>query len=110
MQVDDSMLVIKTKGNMGDWQLRHRAAILYPRNVEIPIVTMLNGWITYAKQHKARFDSTIGEDGFLSEPWESIGDALRDMLNGSTGRLDCGTLDGLILDTMLENGINTYDK
>ena len=57
--------------------------------------------------HKARFESAIGEDYVLGPQWQAIGEGLRGLLNGETGRLDCGTLDGFILATLDENGIDT---
>jgi hypothetical protein len=51
------------------------------------------------------FESLIGEDYVLGPEWTQIGTAIRGLLNGETGRLDCGTLDGFILETMRENGV-----
>jgi hypothetical protein len=103
--------------NTGGWQDRHDAALRVPATTgirkpfETALVEMLKGWQKYALDHKERYDrGTIGEDGILGPEWEAIGDALRGLLNGETGRLDCGTLDGFILDTMKENGIETENK
>jgi len=93
-----------------EWQERHAMAMRMPRAQERPIVAMLKGWLAYAQDHRARFDSPIGEDGVLGPEWEAIGDALRGLLNGDCGRLDCGTLDGLILNTMRENGVDVSRK
>lgn len=71
---------------------------------------MIKGWAKYAEDHRARFESPIGQDGVLGDYWESIGDALRGLLNGDCGRLDCGTLDGFILRTMAGNGVSTDSK
>jgi hypothetical protein len=68
---------------------------------------MLRAWEKYATAHKARFDSTIGEDYVLGPRWEEIGMGIRGLLNGETGRLDCGTLDAFILQTLTGNGVST---
>jgi hypothetical protein len=97
--------------NTGGWQDRHDAAVdgVNPRPFE-QVAGMIQGWAAYACAHKARYDSPIGDDGVMGDYWESMGDALRGLLNGETGRLDCGTLDGFILKTMKEHGINTETK
>lgn len=113
-----TILADRKMPNTGGWQDRHDAAIkvgtrplFVERNpFETQIVRMLDAWKEYAADHKARYESPIGDDGVLGAYWESIGDALRGLLNGETGRLDCGTLDGFILDTMKENGIDTETK
>lgn len=46
----------------------------------------------------------IGEDYVLGPEWATIGRALLALLNGETGRLDCGTLDGIIRDTLRAEG------
>ena len=93
------------------WHERHRDAVIAPASdKEMPLVFMLRGWAEYADQHARRYESKIGDDGVLGPAWESIGDAMRGLLNGETGRLDCGTLDGFILDTMRANGVETGNK
>jgi len=92
------------------WKKRHLDAIGSPQFGEYPYVTLLKGWLAYADVHKARFESEIGEDYVLGPQWEAIGDSLRGVLNGETGRLDCGTLDGLILGVMKDAGIDITNK
>ena len=46
--------------------------------------------------------SPIGEDGVLGEYWAEWGKALRGLLNGDCGRLDCGSLDTVLVDNLLE--------
>jgi len=94
------------------WEDRHNTAVadIYNplhSNREMGMARMLTGWAEYAKDHKARFDSAIGEDYVLGPAWQEIGVALGALLNGDLGRLDGGTLDGFILGTMQENGIDT---
>lgn len=78
------------------YQVAHRDAIQLGTDVEAPIVNMLRGWLTYADTYRNRFESEIGDDGFLGKEWQCIGYALLVLLNGECGRLDCGTLDHLI--------------
>ena len=94
--------------NENGWADRHDEAIkLSQLQFEQPVVAMLKGWEKYAKDHKARYESNIGDDGVLGDPWKEIGLGIRTLLNGETGRLDCGTLDAFILDTLNENGVDT---
>lgn len=76
---------------------------------EAGIVHLIRGWAEYADAHFHRFESTIGEDSVLGEEWAQIGSALRGLLNGELGRLDGGTLDGLILEIATHNDINLED-
>ena len=91
------------------WAHLHNRAIvevnqISGRSHETAIVSMLKGWEQYAMDHKRRFDSPIDEDYVLGPAWKEIGESIRTLLNGEVGRLDAGTVDGFILDTMAENG------
>lgn len=99
--------------NDNGWQDRHNAAVMYPRPLssESAVVTMLKGWAEYAEAHERQFESKIGDDCVLGQEWEAIGVGIRGLLNGETGtRLDCGTLDAFILDTLSENGMDTSQR
>lgn len=95
--------------NMGGWQDRHDSAVANPKPDERPMVEMISAWAQYAIQHQRRFESTIGEDYVLGPNWQAIGEGLLGLLNGETGRLDCGTLDGFIRDTMKTNDIEVAE-
>lgn len=97
---------IPTKHLHEKWAAWHIHAINAPSPVEQPIVKLLQAWLAYASQHASTYDWPIGEDFVLGRYWQDIGEAIRGMLNGTTGRLDCGTLDGFILNTMAEQGID----
>jgi hypothetical protein len=102
------------------WQTRHfdaintlRARDIMPgvnaqprKSQERALVIMLQGWLAYADAHRAAFDSLISEDGVLGPSWLDIGKAMLTMLNGELGRMDGGTLDGVIRDAMLKNGVD----
>ncbi len=91
-------------GNMGDWQGRHKQAVCVPHGPEKPIVGLLGAWIDYARLHQGRYESGIGEDGVLGPQWAAIGSAIRGLLNGETGRLDCGSLDTVIYENLAAEG------
>jgi hypothetical protein len=94
------------RGNMGQWKERHLYAVRQPwAEKEQPFLQMLQGWLDYAKNHEARFNSKIGDDYVLGDAWFNIGVALNTMLNGDLGtRLDCGTLNTIINDNLTEQG------
>ncbi len=86
------------------------AAVSYPKKLsfESAIVGMLNGWADYAEVHERRFESKISDDYVLGPEWEQIGKGIRGLLNGETdSRLDCGTLDAFILNTLQDHGVDT---
>ena len=106
-----SLLSNTSVPNTGEWQDRHDSAIVTPKSgVESALVDMFYGWEEYARAHKKRFEMCVGEDSYLGSTWEAIGDSLRTLLNGELGRLDGGTLDSFILDTMRANGIDVENK
>lgn len=81
------------------WKARHLAAMQTSApGSERAISLMLQGLVLYAKAHQDRFESAIGEDGVLGPCWEDMARGLIGLLNGDCGRLDCGTIDGIIRD------------
>ena len=105
----------KSKNGGSGWDTRHNTALGYglgwsPMAIltthETTTVQMLSAWAGYARAHRERFESLIGEDYVLGPHWAEVGLGVRGLLNGETGRLDCGTLDAFILDTLSENGID----
>jgi hypothetical protein len=105
-----TLLVDASIGDSNGWKQRHNDAVMRPNGKERAIVEMTRAWSDYADKHKVRYESTIGEDGVLGPAWEEIGDALRTLLNGETGNLDCGTMDAFLLKTMAGNGVSTDTK
>ena len=95
------------QGQIADWMLRHRDAIEKPRNgFELAMLHLVEGWLRYADAYGERFESGIGEDYVLGVFWSQIGASLRGLLNGDCGRFDCGTLDGLLSDTLRAEGFD----
>ncbi len=90
--------------NDNGWQDRHLKALKGPINFETAIVAMLEGWARYADVHASRYESPIGDDGVLGAHWQEIGNSIRALLNGECGRLDCGTIDGFIVETLRSEG------
>ena len=88
------------------WVSRHMKAVGMPTNSEGPLISMLRGWLNYADRHYLAYESTIGEDGVLGPEWAKIGASLRELLNGELGRLDGGTLDGVLYDTLKAEGFD----
>lgn len=87
------------------WQRRHNEAVTAPRfGFESALVAMLRGWAGYADAHRHAYDAPIGDDGVLGPEWAAMGQAMLGLLNGDLGRLDGGTLDGFIRNTLASNG------
>lgn len=89
------------------WIGQHQQAMVDPRTGhESALVRMLSGWDEYREAHAERFSSGVGDDYVLGPEWKAIGEALLGLLNGETGRLDCGTLDGAIRKALAEEGFS----
>jgi hypothetical protein len=92
--------------NTGGWQDRHLQAVTMPKGPELGIVSLITGWAMYADTHRARYENGIGKDYFLGPCWAAIGANIRTLLNGECGRLDCGTLDAFLHDTLKAEGFD----
>lgn len=89
------------------WARCHTNAMTF--NVDGPgpiIASMVKAWAKYADFHQDRYLSEIGDDGFIGTHWADMGKAILGLLNGETGGLDCGTLDGIIRKIATEHGVN----
>jgi hypothetical protein len=85
-----------------DWARRHVAAWHSPNATEGPIVHLVTAVASYADSYAERYGSLIGEDyvlggGGAGDGWASILRGIRVLLNGETGRLDCGTVDSMLV-------------
>ncbi len=78
-----------------DYLIRHHEALQRPRGIESAIALMRESLLLYGCEYEARYeDSKLGVDGFLGPAWLDMARGYLALLNGETGRLDCGTLDG----------------
>lgn len=103
---------IPSHPDTGGWRLRHQTAVIeaekhrpYTTHERV-IVQAIGAWCDYAKAHAELYEAPIGEDYVLGLCWARWGFALRDLLNGNCGRLDCGTLDTIIHDNLKEQGFD----
>ena len=92
--------------NDNGWVARHMSAVNYPEGSEGGFVSMFKGWLQFADDH-SNGDYTIGADYYTGDIWARIGLELRQLLSCDIGsRLDCGTLDGVILGALEAEGFN----
>lgn len=111
----ESVAACERKGSNGEeWARRHMMAWEFGdasrdpgmKRMEAIVRDNIIAWARYGEQHRMLYHSNIGDDGVLGVAFKSMGMALRYMLNGETGRLDCGTLDKLILDIAEACGVD----
>lgn len=58
---------------------------------------------SYADAHRELYGSPVSDDGVIGEAHADAARAARALLNGETGRLDCGTLDALLVAMLPED-------
>lgn len=68
------------------------------------IVGLIRSLAELAKAHHDRYGVFISEDGYLGDEWAQILSSAHALLNGETGRLDCGTLSQQIEDLRTSGG------
>jgi hypothetical protein len=86
------------------WARQHDKAWAVPmHDQEGAIVRLVTALADYADDYAARFESPIGHDAVLGGGkghgmgWLEILKGTRGLLNGETGRLDCGTVDSMLV-------------
>jgi hypothetical protein len=78
-----------------EWLRRHHVALQTPRGPEIAITAFRSGLLAYGLEYAEQFEGCkLGGDSFLGPAWLEMSRSYIALLNGPTGRLDCGTLDG----------------
>lgn len=104
--------------NTGGWKDRHQDATAFARGaltvrspndgrrLEQAVAFAIQAWCEYAQAHQKRFESKIGEDCVLGPAWAAWGAALRTLLNGERGHLDCGTINTILHDNLTEQGFD----
>lgn len=77
----------------------HKSALASPApGFERALVAIVKALAEYADAHRQRYGGTIKSDYIIGECWYALGSSVIGLLDGETGRLDCGTLDGFIRD------------
>lgn len=109
--LEESTQAVLAKFGGNRFGYNHANAMAEPQpGFESAIVFMLKGWAEYADAHAIRYEGDpIGTDGVLGEHWEAIGKGILGLLNGETGRLDCGTIDGVVRKIGALNGAEGED-
>ena len=82
------------------WKVKHGRHF----SAHNPLASMILSLARYADDHEKRFESSIGEDGFLGPAWESMVRNMLTLLNGELNGLDGGTLDKLLRDMLANEG------
>jgi len=90
------------------WRQLHDAARIAPKGHEVAIVGLLDALIRYARLHVEAYHSPVGEDYVLGDHFAQIGLNIHGLLNGETGRLDCGTLERELVYLFEANGLDFY--
>lgn len=89
------------------WGPRHVAAWKEPQHAEAGIVGLITAAATYADNYRRQFESQLGDDAVLGEPWADILRGVLQLLNGDLGRLDGGTVDKLVRQMLSAEGFET---
>lgn len=85
------------------------------RRIKAAIMGMYAAWRTYASAYADYFSEDgepgrpIGEDYVLGDDWKAIGLGIRGLLNGPTGDIECGLLDGMLLHAMAASGLDVSE-
>jgi len=94
-----------------DYLARHHKALQDPRGVECAIASFRIGLLNYGLQYAEEFEGLeLGQDGVLGDAWLAMARGYLALLNGPTGRLDCGTLDGEVRRWSEKFGFNEKER
>lgn len=91
------------------WQRQHLKALVSPEGLEVPILGLINSLTTYMFEHESRYGSLIAEDYVLGPQFLKAAKAVRKLLNGETGRLDCGEMDSTIRRMLFSAGFSEQE-
>jgi hypothetical protein len=84
------------KNPVEKWERDHNAAVASPVAMEVPLLSLIDGWIKYAERYKGHFGVEINAQPTLCIHWVLLGRTIQACLTGPTGRLDSETLYALI--------------
>jgi hypothetical protein len=106
----ESRQMASAKGERSAWQPRHAAAWHFPNSThEKALGHLIKGFAYYADAHRETFQSSIADDHILGPEWKAIGSAIIGLLNGESGRFDCGTLDNQVRAILTLEGVDADD-
>ena len=77
------------------------------------LIQMLKGWEDYAKAYHARYDDPEAKDEanqldhVIGPYWANVGLAIKRLLDGDTGGLDCGSIARNITEAIEAEGFET---
>lgn len=100
---------------IANWQQRHVSALKSPKGFEAPILSLIEGLQDYRVEYEARYESKIGDDYVLGTSYLRLARTIIELLNGEIGRLDGGSIQRLIRQTLdaagfSEDEINSLDR
>lgn len=89
------------------WFTRHQRAWENPApGFERALRTGYDALRTYGLAHHVRYETHIGEDGVLGAAWAGMARAYLQLLNGESGRFDCGTIDAAVRSLAMGFGVD----
>jgi hypothetical protein len=91
------------------WKQQHLNALRSPEGLEVPILGLINSLEIYMVRHKSVYGSPIAEDYVLGPQLLKAAKAVRELLNGETGRLDCGEIDSTIRRMLFSAGFTEQE-
>jgi len=94
-----------------EYLVRHHKAIQSPRGIECAVVALRAGLLQYGLEYAESFEGCqLGGDAVLGDAWLEMARGYLALLNGPTGRLDCGTLDGEVRGWAERFGFNAKER
>jgi len=102
--------MIKNTVTPAYWEKQHELMMKNPRGAHVcALVQLYRGLHEYAAAHQRVYGSAIGDDYVLSEGFAEVCSGFLTLLNGETGLLDCGTLDGGIRELCRKNNVEGFE-
>lgn len=107
MSMTPEQLTEAQAANRAKWAAHNDRIMAAPRNgFERAITHAYRALETYADTHLDRYESPIGEDYVLGAVWANMARAFLGLLDGETGRFDCGDLHTRVHELATKHGID----
>lgn len=107
MTMTPEQLAEAQAANRAKWAAHNDAVMRAPRNgFECALTSAFDALGEYADAHLDRYESPIGDDYILGAAWADMARAFLALLDGETGRFDCGDLDGRVRDLATKHGVD----